>query len=269
MGLLYDKASSQATEYLLVVGGGPRSVEQKTEIVSLTEGESIPECLDALSDHPNDILYGAGGALPDAGYLPHVCASYYGPRDECWVFTPSDNTWSKVSTMPRQADATSPAFHPAWGIIMSGGYTQYDKVLVTKDPQEFEDLEELDPILTQHCIVAVNSNMLFSTGLGYNDDESYMYYRDTGEWVALPSLPTRRLSMGCGLASVIGIDGSEQAEVVVVGGYEDPDTLRPRLDVVEIFNIEEGIWRTAMNPFPTVIAHPSVAQHDKTFYVVG
>ena len=61
---------------------------------------------------------------------------------------------------------------------MSGGYTQYDKVLVTKDAQEFEDLEELDPILTQHCIVAVNSNMLFSTGLGYNDDESYMYYRD-------------------------------------------------------------------------------------------
>ena len=55
------------TEYLFVVGGGPRSIEEKTEIVSLTEGESIPECLNELADHPNAILYSAGGALPDAG----------------------------------------------------------------------------------------------------------------------------------------------------------------------------------------------------------
>ena len=38
-----------------------------TEIVSLTEGSTIPECLNALSDHPNFIYYAAGGALPDAG----------------------------------------------------------------------------------------------------------------------------------------------------------------------------------------------------------
>ena len=52
-------------EYLFVVGGFPDM--KKTEIVSLTEGESIPDCLNALSDHPNDVDSGAGGALPDAG----------------------------------------------------------------------------------------------------------------------------------------------------------------------------------------------------------
>ena len=30
-----------------------------------------------------------------------------------------------------------------------------------------------------------------------------------------------------------------------------------------------SLFLAAMNPFPTVIAHPSVAQHDGTFYVVG
>ena len=65
--LLHHQANSQAAEYLFVVGGGPRSIAEKTEIVSLTEGESIPECLNELADHPNAILYSAGGALPDAG----------------------------------------------------------------------------------------------------------------------------------------------------------------------------------------------------------
>ena len=58
---------SQAAEYLFVVGGGSRSTLQTTEIVSLAEGESIPECLNELADHPNDILDGSGGALPTAG----------------------------------------------------------------------------------------------------------------------------------------------------------------------------------------------------------
>ena len=65
--------SSGNLEYLFIVGS-PYSAQasQKTEIVSLTEGDSIPDCLNALSDHPNELYYSAGGALPDAGYLPHT-----------------------------------------------------------------------------------------------------------------------------------------------------------------------------------------------------
>ena len=59
-------------EYLFVVGGSitgadGQLIENKTEIVSLTEGESIPEGLNALADHPRQENFGAGGALPDAG----------------------------------------------------------------------------------------------------------------------------------------------------------------------------------------------------------
>ena len=54
-------------EYLFVVGGFPDM--KKTEIVSLTEGVSIPDCLNALSDHPNDVSPGAGGVLSDAGKM--------------------------------------------------------------------------------------------------------------------------------------------------------------------------------------------------------
>ena len=48
--------------------GGYNLGEAKTEIVSLTEGSTIPDCLDALSDYPLFVLeYAAGGALPDKG----------------------------------------------------------------------------------------------------------------------------------------------------------------------------------------------------------
>ena len=39
----------------------------KTEIVSLTEGGTIPDCLSSLSDHPYGARFSAGGALPEAG----------------------------------------------------------------------------------------------------------------------------------------------------------------------------------------------------------
>ena len=71
--ILHCQVSSQAAEYLFVVGGNGEGTGifddtlKATEIVSLTEGESIPECLKELADHPNENLNTAGGALPSAG----------------------------------------------------------------------------------------------------------------------------------------------------------------------------------------------------------
>ena len=63
---------SFVAEYLFVVGED----FDKTEIVSLTEGGTIPDCLNSLSDHPNGASYTAGGVLPEAGerniYLKEV-----------------------------------------------------------------------------------------------------------------------------------------------------------------------------------------------------
>ena len=35
----------------------------------MIEGSPIPDCLNALSDYPNDLTFSAGGALPDIGRI--------------------------------------------------------------------------------------------------------------------------------------------------------------------------------------------------------
>ena len=71
--ILHCQVSSQAAEYLFVVGGQGQGASifddtlKATEIVSLTEGESIPECCKELADHSHQVLSTAGGALPSAG----------------------------------------------------------------------------------------------------------------------------------------------------------------------------------------------------------
>ena len=66
-----EKDLRVATEYLFVVGGFSPDCAcyQKTEIVSVTEGVSIPDCLIALSDSPTLVENAAGGALPEAGKI--------------------------------------------------------------------------------------------------------------------------------------------------------------------------------------------------------
>ena len=117
----------------------------------------------------------------------------------------------------------------------------------------------------RHCVAAINSNLIFTTGLGENEDESFMYDRDLKEWSSLPSMPTGRSRMGCGVVR----DSSGKVEVVVGGGEILIESVLESVDVVEIFDIEEKRWRTANNTLPTPIGHPSVAQHDDTFYILG
>ena len=129
---------------------------------------------------------------------------------------------------------------------MSGGFSSYDKWLITEDAQVFEELPELDYSTTGHCLAAVNENMIFTTGEGQYEHFTYMYYRDTAEWVQVADLPHEgeydgRYGMACGTVSVTGVDGSEQLEVVVAGGYDQDGD---RLDSVLIFNVQDGTWRT-------------------------
>jgi len=257
-----DKDNDLA-EYLFVVGGYTDfGLGNTTEIVSLTEGSAIPDCLNTLSSHPKVVAPAAGGALPDAGYLPHVCGSVYPPYNECWRYSPLDDSWTKTSTIPSPTPElfVAPAYHPGWGIIMSGGYYDGDDLsstTITKDGEEFESLAPMPYTASVHCVAAIDNNTMFTTGLGRRYDESFLYNRSTGEWVSVPKMPTGRIDMLCGVV----MDGSGQAQVVVVGGLG--------LDVVEIFNVQEETWRTANNPFPTEPEGSAVVQHEDTFYVVG
>ena len=55
---------------MFVVGGRTGfGYGNTTEIVSLTEGSAIPDCLNTLSSHPKVVAPAAGGALPDAGKI--------------------------------------------------------------------------------------------------------------------------------------------------------------------------------------------------------
>ena len=62
------------------------------------------------------------------------------------------------------------------------------------------------------------------------------YTWDSGQWVAETDMPTARRNAFC--ARVVNFLGQE--EVVVAGGYDGA----ARLDVVEIFNVVTGMWRT-------------------------
>ena len=231
----------------MVGSGGVDS--RRTEIVSLTEGVQIPDCIDTLSDYPNDVYYGAGGALPDAGYLPHVCGSSYSPYNECWQYWPEEDSWTKTSTIPREVAYAASAYHPGWGIIMSGGCCFFDEVTITKDGEVFDDLAAtLLYTSSDHCIAAINANMQFTTGLCDGKNETTLYYKDRlPEMYILPDMPTGRDSMGCGLV----MNGSGSAEVVVVGGYD-----YSYLNTVEIFNIEENTWRTGTSNTSNISSEP-------------
>ena len=136
------------------------------------------------------------------------------------------------------------AYHEAWGLMLSSGENDdgsccYDAVTITNDAKEFYDTSPM-PYGggSSHCIAAIDANRLFTTGLDSfgDEDKSYLYYKDTGEWAPLPDMPTGRYEMGCGVVR----DGNGQIEVVVVGGRVYPDYI----NTVEIFNIEEATWRT-------------------------
>ena len=66
-----EKDFRVTTEYLFVVGGFSPDCAcyQKTEIIAVTEGVSIPDCLSALSDSPTFLENAAGGALTEAGKI--------------------------------------------------------------------------------------------------------------------------------------------------------------------------------------------------------
>ena len=115
--------------------------------------------------------------------------------------------------------------------------------------------------------LADGKNTIFVIGLSSNKDEAFKYERDMQEWVSLPNIPTGRTGQGCGVVR----DNSGKIEVIVFGGEEGSDSTPDpeRVDIVEIFDVDENSWRTASNPFPTEITSPSVAQHDNMFYVVG
>ena len=43
-----------------------------------------------------------------------------------------------------------------------------------------------------YCVAGIDADHVFVTGIGDENDESYMYSRLTDEWQPLPNMPTGR-----------------------------------------------------------------------------
>ena len=136
-------------------------------------------------------------------------------------------------------------------MIISGGKAGdgLDSTAVTSDGENFDDLPRMPLRFINHCIVALDGNDLFVTG-GYTpngptdttfNNQSFLYHYDTMEWERLEDMPTPRTDHMC--AMVHNEEGDE--EVIVVGGYgtEEIDGT-DQYNVVEIYNIQSGKWRT-------------------------
>ena len=77
-----------------------------------------------------------------------------------------------------------------------------------------------------------NSTIL-RTSYWYGPSETFLFRRQTGEWERVSDMPTPRRDLMCA-----GIRNAEGAEEVIAAGGEIG------LDVVEIYNVPRGEWRT-------------------------
>ena len=71
--------------------------------------------------------------------------------------------------------------------------------------------------------------------------KTYMYDSMGNAWDAQTDMPTARRNAFCSKV----VTGGGQEEVVVAGGYDGTS----RLDVVEIFSVTGGTWRTGATEF--------------------
>ena len=174
-----------------------------------------------------------------SGDLPHVCGSFYAPDDECWRYQPTSDEWKRTSRIGRVVDRAASAYHEDWGIIMSGGAVGYDEVTLTTNGEDFTDLPTPVPEEDYYyCVAAIDANRIFITGLGDDQDNTYMYDKATDQWDdTLPKMPTGRAGMGCGVVT----NEDNEMSVVVFGGSYDGFVY---LDTVEIYSVGDKSWKT-------------------------
>ena len=118
------------------------------------------------------------------------------PRDACYELDVSDenSTWTEVGALPSPVLESGYAYHPSWGLVISGGLREDDlkgnevdmaNVVVTKDGRKFEELAPLPVNLTDHCLAIVDDDRLFvtggETGGGKNrQNRTYIYSKSAG-----------------------------------------------------------------------------------------
>ena len=115
----------------------------------------------------------------------------------------------------------------------------YYETRYTQDGEIFGNLPDIPVGLSRHCMVALDSDDLYVTG-GYTPTDgtrgkSFLYHSDTMEWEQLPDIPTPRDNMACGMVH----NSAGEQEIISAGGDYS--------DLVEIYNLQSGQWRTGQS----------------------
>ena len=278
-------------QFLMTVGGydgylaNPdlNPYDNRVTILSIDPNVQVPECLQGLNDF--QYLEGACMAvlLEDQ---PHICAGWdalgSGYNDKCYRYDPVLDLWTESGTLTVQRrDYFGCAFSYAHGMVMAGGFgidnappNNLDTVEYTMHGTVFGKLPDLPEKVQSDCFVALRGGDLFIAG-GSNlydisgssyvvSERAYTYDDYNNEWNRVADMITPRDRLMC--ASVTDVDGNQ--EVVAAGGAND---LRDTSDVVEIFYVSSGTWRTA-NPLPTPIMEATAVPFNcvqDSFLIVG
>ena len=255
--------------------------DNRVTLLSLDPNIQIPECLQGL----NDFQYLEGACmsvlLEDQ---PHICAgrdAFTAYNDKCYRYDPILDSWTESGTLTVQRlEFSGCAFSYAHGMVIAGGFgidnappTILDTVEYTMHGSVFGKLPDLPQKLQSDCFVALWGGDLFiAGGTAYDIDGSsyvvsekaYIYNDYNNEWNRVADMITPRDRLMC--ASVAAADGNQ--EVIAAGGANELGDIS---DVVEIYSVSSGTWRTA-NPLPSPIMEATAVPFNciqDSFLIVG
>ncbi|RDH74345.1 protein kinase [Mycolicibacterium moriokaense] len=176
------------------------------------------------------------------------------------VFALRDGQWAELPAL-KHARAAGAAAVVNDKLVVVGG--QNDKQLVKQtevfDGKSWSDAADM-PTPREHLAAVSDGVYVYTIGGRFlsADENSAAFERfdpESGNWEALPDMPTARGSYGAAY-----IDG----RIVVVGG-EEPTRV---LDTVEMYDIATRKWST-LAPINTPVHGEAVAAVGSTVYVIG
>ena len=250
----------------MVVGHRHNGMTSNVEVLSLDLGtSSVPECMCHLNDVPSNMKHASGGLTQDG--RPFVCGGYY--NNKCFVNHPNDS-WVESGRANTTRSWVGADYSAEFGgLVIAGGHIRRagrtDIVELTADGESFESLVPLPAANEGLCLVITGNDSLFIAG-GQTEDgltsHAYTYVIGNKSWTHVSNMGSASRNHRCGL--IYGREGKE----VVVAGLELSNNYWWRPNIVEIYNLANGIWRSApsinFNPY-----YSSIFSYGNSFALVG
>ena len=122
----FISSSPFSSQYLLTVGG--LADRSNVNLYSLEEGQSVPECLQNITQSaqlPKSITYGAGAALGASGEIPLICKGNTGST-ACYRYNLVSNEWVNSGNLSIPHKGPGYTRHSRFGLVITGGFRDPD-----------------------------------------------------------------------------------------------------------------------------------------------